>query len=85
MVYKLFTWKIKDKYISVFPEINVEIISWDINKEDAKNKLIEKVTEYLKTLDKMPDNRRIEELEDILEVLPENDLISVAGISFPKS
>jgi hypothetical protein len=82
MTYKLFTWKIKDKYIAVFPEINIEMISWDSDKDKVKIDIVKKATEYLKTLDNMPENKPVEKLMPILEELPEEDLVSVAGILF---
>jgi hypothetical protein len=82
MTYKLFTWKIKDKYIAVFPEIDVAMIAWGSDKEDVKMDIAKKAAERLKTIDKMPENKSVAELMPILEELPEEDLISVAGVLF---
>jgi len=82
MTYKLFIWKIKDKYIAAFPEIESSLVIVEETKEEAKKNIIKEATRYLKSLKEYPKNKNIEDLMDILNVLPEEDLISSSGINF---
>jgi len=82
MTYKLFIWKIGDKYLAVFPEVDVEMIAHGPDKEKVKDELIKRITTYLKTLDKYPENKNIKDILEILEVLPQESLISTSGINF---
>jgi vacuolar-type H+-ATPase subunit E/Vma4 len=61
------------------------MIVWDKDKDNTKDKLINKMVEYLKTLDKPPENKSINELIPIIEQLPKEKLVSVAGVSFDEN
>jgi hypothetical protein len=81
MTYKLFVWKVDDKFVAVFPEIDAGDITIGEDKDAVKIQAKVKARNTLKGLDTLPENRSLEELEDFATALPDNDLISVGGIA----
>jgi predicted RNase H-like HicB family nuclease len=85
MIYKLFIWKHGDGYIACFPEVDPGLISHGPDKEIIKEELIERIAKYLKTLTDLPKNQSIEDLYEILSVLPHESIVSLSGIQFDKN
>jgi hypothetical protein len=82
MVYKLFVWKKGDIYVAVFPEIDVTLIEKGLDKEQVKDDIIQRAASLLRSKEEMPENKSFEELQEIIEVMPVESLISASGIKF---
>jgi hypothetical protein len=85
MTYKLFIWKIKDKFVAVFPEIDSGDITVGEDKEEVKLQAKVKAINTLKALETLPIERSIQDLRPIIDTLPEDELISVSGIDLSES
>jgi len=81
VVYKLITFKDKDKYVGLFPEID-HVSSFGSTKEEAKGNTIEAALLYLK--DKpLPPNKSMEDIIlSISDIISEEDITSFSGIEF---
>jgi len=84
MIYKLFMWNHKNKFIAVFPEIDSGQITIGDNKEEVKLKATTLARNKLKNIKIKPETKTVEELFEILNTLPSEDLMYAAGIDFDK-
>jgi hypothetical protein len=82
MTYKLFVWKKGDNYIACFPEVDSGVIIHGPDKEKTKEELIQRTTEYLKTLKTPPENKDLEKLMAIVGDMPEKYIKSISGVEF---
>jgi hypothetical protein len=81
-LYHEFVWKIGDKYISCYPEIDPTMIIVGFDKDQIKNELKERCTNLLKTLKnnnkQLPGRKKMQTLLEITSIISKEHLQEIS-------